>query len=195
MSDKLKNFIHDNRRLFDDEQPGEEVWNRIDESIVKKEPARFFSIRDIYKWSAVAAVFFVALTCVYFLVWQKPAPENVTALPKDHRTELATFAPEYAAEATRFFQTIQVQQQQLKTMAADQPQLYSQFAEDLATLDSSYNVLKTQAIQAPGRELILKAMMQNLQLQAALLQKQLQIIIEFNNHKNNSNEENNHRDI
>ena len=87
---------------------------------------------------------------------------------------------------------LEMQQQQLKAIAKEQPELYSQFAEDLAALDSSYRVLKTQAIQTPNREVIIKAMLQNLQLQAELLSKQLGIIHEFKNNKTLKNEKDTH---
>ena len=101
-------------------------------------------------------------------------------------------APEYAAEASKIYESIEMQQQQLKAIAKEQPELYSQFAEDLAALDSSYRVLKTQAIQTPNREVIIKAMLQNLQLQAELLSKQLGIIHEFKNNKTLKNEKDTH---
>jgi hypothetical protein len=66
--------------------------------------------------------------------------------------------------------------------------LYSQFSEDLAALDSSYRVLKTQAVQTPNREVVIRAMLQNLQLQAELLGKQLRILKEFKNTKTGKNE-------
>jgi hypothetical protein len=56
-------------------------------------------------------------------------------------------------------------------------------------------VLKVQAVQTPSREVIIKAMLQNLQLQAELLSKQLLIIDQLNNNKNDNHEKNNNRSI
>src|SRR5688500_1900243 len=97
-------------------------------------------------------------------------------------------APEYADEAKKIYQSIENQQQQLKAIAKEQPELYSQFSEDLATLDSSYRVLKTKAVQTPNREIIIRAMIQNLQLQAELLGKQVRILNEFKTTKTEKNE-------
>ena len=197
MSKELKNFIDENRREFDDDLPSSSAWHQIERSIGANKPIKQFSVRDIYKWTAAAAVFFITATCFYFLVIRKN--NNDTAVVKTDKsavnsntTDISRMAPEYAAEATKIYRSIESQQQQLKAIAKEQPELYSQFSEDLATLDSSYRVLKTQAVQTPNRELIIRAMLQNLQLQAELLGKQLRILNEFKNNKTEKNEENNY---
>jgi len=195
MSKELKNFIDENRREFDDDLPSSTAWHQIERSIGANKPAKQFSVRDIYKWTAAAAVFFITATCFYFLVIRKndnrimktetPAVNNGS-----NSTDISRMAPEYAAEAKKIYQSIESQQQQLKAIAKEQPELYSQFSEDLAALDSSYRVLKIQAVQTPNREVIIRAMLQNLQLQAELLGKQLGILNEFKNNKTDKNEKN-----
>jgi hypothetical protein len=197
MSKKLKNFIDDNRKEFDDELPPGTGWRNIEQSINAAKSVKRFSIRDIYKWSAAAAVFFITATCFYFLVIRKN--NNETAVTKTgtpavnnggNGTDIGKIAPEYAAEAKEIYRSIETQQQQLKAIAKDQPELYSQFSEDLAALDSSYRVLKAKAVQTPNREVIIRAMLQNLQLQAELLAKQLGILNDIQNTKTEKNEKN-----
>ena len=198
MSNELKKFIDENRREFDDDLPSTAAWHQVERSIGANKPLKQFSIRDIYKWCAVAAVFFITATCFYFLVIHDNGKKNHAANKgtpalnnANGPNDISRMAPEYAAEAKKIYQSIENQQQQLQAMAKEQPQLYSQFADDLAALDSSYRVLKTQAVQTPNREVIIKAMLQNLQLQAELLSKQLGIIHEFKNDKTENNEKNN----
>ncbi len=195
MSKKLKNFIDGNRREFDDELPSDMSWQKIEQSISANKPAKQFSIRDIYKWSAAAAVFFITATCFYFLVIRKnnndiPVAKTETPATSNgsNGTDISKIAPEFAAEAKEIYRSIESQQQQLKAIAKEQPELYSQFAEDLAALDSSYRVLKAKAVQTPNREVIIRAMLQNLQLQAELLAKQLTILNEIKNTKTEKNE-------
>jgi len=201
MSRKLKDFIDENRRAFDDELPSAAAWQQIEKTIGVKKPVKQISGRNIYKWSAAAAVFFILAAGIYFIVTGKNENNNRTVKTTDpvinngNKTDIDHIAPEYAAEAKKIYQSIELQQQQLKQMAKGQPQLYSQFAQDLAALDSSYRVLKNQATQTPSREVLIKAMLQNLQLQAELLSKQLLIIHEFNNNKTDSDEKNNNRSI
>ena len=202
MSRKLKDFIDENRRAFDDDLPSASAWQRIEKTIGTSKPVKQFSVKDIYKWSAAAAVFFIIAIGIYFGVIRKNDQGNSTVktvIPaagnSGNNADISKIAPEYAAEAQKIYQSIEEQQQQLKLLAKEQPALYSQFAKDLAALDSSYRVLKLQAVQAPGHEVLIKAMLQNLQLQAELLSKQLLIIHEFNNNKTDNNEKNNNRSI
>jgi hypothetical protein len=202
MSRKLNDFIDDHRRAFDDELPPASAWQQIERSIGANQTGKRFAVRDIYKWGAAAAVFFIIATSIYFVVARKGDKNNETvkisspAINNGGNADISKIAPEYAAEAKKIYQSIEEQQQQLKLLAKEQPELYSQFAQDLAALDSSYRVLKLQALQTPGHEVLIKAMLQNLQLQAELLSKQLLIIHEFNNNnKTDNNEKNNNRSI
>ena len=197
MSKELKNFIDENRRAFDDDLPSSTAWQQIERSIGVNKPVKQFSVRDIYKWTTAAAIFFITATCFYFLVIRKndngiAKTETPAVKNGSNSTDISRMAPEYAAEAKRIYQSIENQQQQLKAIAKEQPELYSQFSEDLAVLDSSYRILKTQAVQTPNREVIIRAMLQNLQLQAELLGKQLGILNEFKNSKTEKNEKNNY---
>lgn len=193
MSKKLKNFVDEHRREFDDDHPSATPWHQIERSIGANKPAKHLSTRDIYKWTAAAAVFFIIATCFYFIVLRKNNDDpgivkTVTPTVNSNGTDISRMAPEYAAEAKKIYLSIENQQQQLKAIAKEQPELYSQFSEDLAALDSSYRVLKTKAVQTPNREVIIRAMLQNLQLQAELLAKQLLILNELKNNKTDKNE-------
>ncbi|MFC0774773.1 hypothetical protein [Terrimonas alba] len=195
MSKSLKNFIEENRREFDDELPHSGVWRQVERSIDANKPPKKVYVRDLYKWGAVAAASLLIISGIYFLTAnkhnnEKPVVNDVAQ--KKGTYDISKIAPEYATEASKIYESIETQQQQLKAIAKEQPELYSQFAEDLAALDSSYRVLKTQAIQTPNREVIIKAMLQNLQLQAELLSKQLGIIHEFKNNKPLKNEKDTH---
>jgi hypothetical protein len=194
MSKKIKDFVDENRREFDDQLPPITAWHQIERSIAVNKTVKRFSVRDIYKWTAAAAVFFIAVTCFYFMVLRKNNSDDLvkTETPavnhNGNSTDIGKIAPEYAAEAKQIYQAIEHQQEQLKEIAKEQPALYSQFSDDLAALDSSYRVLKTKAMQTPNREIIIKAMLQNLQLQAELLAKQLGILNEIKNYKTDKNE-------
>ena len=59
MSRKLKDFIEENRRAFDDDLPSASAWQQIEKTIGANKPGKAISIRDIYKWSAAAAVLFI----------------------------------------------------------------------------------------------------------------------------------------
>jgi len=185
----LEKFIQRNRTDFDQEAPSESVWENVEHSLpVKKE--KHFTIRDIYKWSAAAAVFFIVLTSAYFIFFRKHNSNNkITQAEQVNKPDdIKSIAPEYAAEFNRVYESVLNRQQELKSATTGQPALYRQFLSDLAILDSSYRMLKNQARLTPNRDVIIKAMIENLELQAELLNRQLMIFNEFNQSKKLKNE-------
>ena len=211
MSSDLEKFIRKNRGDFDDADPSDKVWKNIERSLPVKKPARLndfshsggeakrFTIRDIYKWSTAAAIFFIALTSVYFLFIKKQTgndPEKnstvktATGENSSRPDNFNSISIEYAAEFKEAEQAVEVRQKELRTAIANDPELYRKFQQDLNTLDSSYRVLREQASQSMNGDVIIKAMIQNLQLQSELLGRQLMIIREFKTTKTSTNEKN-----
>jgi hypothetical protein len=193
MSSKLEKFINNNRGDFDSDQPAAELWSKIESTLpAKKQPNRF-SIRHMYKWTAAAAIASIVLTSVYFLYIRKKDKAGIiseTTKPEQliNNDELIGIAPEYAAEVNKFYRTIETRQKELQNATTDRPELYKEFLSDLKVLDSTYTMLQKQAAQTPNRDVIMKAMLQNLQLQAELLYRQLTITNEIKQPKNQKNE-------
>ncbi|QNA43687.1 hypothetical protein [Lacibacter sediminis] len=176
MSSNLEKFVNRNRSEFDTEHPNADVWSKIEKTLPIKKEAKVFSLKDIYKFSAAAAVVCIVLTSVYFLYVRQQKNELAAVTEtKTNASELNGIAPEYAAEAKQVFNAIETRQEELKEATADNPELYNQFLDDLKLLDSTYNMLQKQAAHTPNKDVIMKAMLQNLQLQAELLYRQLMI--------------------
>ena len=199
MSTDFEKFIRKNRSDFDDANPSGDVWKNIERSIPPKKTARLFTLKDIYKWTAAAAIFFVAITSAYFLFIRKqsgsgpgeePTVKKESPANPSHLEYLNNVGIEYAAEFKEVTEQVQNKQQELKTAIANDPALYKKFQEDLNTLDSSYRMLREQAAQSVNGDVIIKAMIQNLQLQSELLGRQLMIIRDFKTTKTSKNEKN-----
>lgn len=193
MNKDLNEFLRENRSAFDTDEPSPDSWQKIERSIQSKR--KRFSLPDIYKWSAAAAILFIGLTCFYFLVIRDKSQGNQSISVTDQHLDMPALSPDYKAEAQEIYKAIATRQAELKALTSDQPGLYNEFAGDLAALDSSYRVLRAQATQTTNREIILKAMLQNLHLQAELLAKQLLIIQQYSTNKNETNEKNIYRRI
>lgn len=187
MSNKLKNFISDNRKAFDDEMPSAGVWENIEASFTKKEEKKKFVLAPLYKWSMAAAAMLVIATGIYFVTNKKPV-ETAVSVPKE--PDINSLAPDYALPINNFAKMIDMKQEELKLLAKDQPELYQQFSTAINQLDSSYNNLKDQLSSTPNREVLLEAMIQNLQLQLNVLNQQLNIINQIKESKKNSHEKN-----
>lgn len=195
MSNSFEKFVHKNRKEFDFETPSDKVWENIAKTIPPGKDAKRFSIRDIYKWSAAAAILFMILTSVYFLYIRKYSHENDPIVKQQpvkpdpaNPIDLNSIAPEYAVQFKTIYESVENQQEELKTVSSGQPQLYQQFEEDLKVLDSAFISLKNQAAHTPNRDVLIKAMIQNLQLQAELLGRQLLIIKEVKKPQTQKNE-------
>ncbi len=192
MSNEFEKFVRQKRDEFDEALPSENVWEHIEQSFPAGKRAKLFSMRDIYKWSAAAAVLFIVLTSVYFLFIRKNSHEGsktnssvVTVSPNNNEG----MTPDHAAEINAAYRSIGEQKTVLRSSLSRQPELYQQFENDLATLDSVYQSLKKQMEHSPNRDLIVEAMIQNLRLQAELLSRQLMISDQINNNQKKQSHE------
>lgn len=84
-----------------------------------------------------------------------------------------------AKQIYHFKELIGLKQSELKQLGKGYPALYQQFIGDIKQLDSSYHTLKINLAANPKREMLLEAVIQNLQLQSELLNRQLIIIKEI----------------
>ena len=187
MSNNLKKFIRDNRDEFDDKVPPAGVWEHIEASLTPGKKKKKSIIRPLYKWTMAAAAVLIISTAVYFVLFDKKPADGPIQPP------VSTGVSESGEQGItpqmyQFVKMIDMKQEELKKLATDQPELYQKFTTDLTQLDSSYNILKKQLSEAPNRELLLEAMIQNLQLQLNVLNQQLNIINQVKESKKNSHE-------
>lgn len=182
MSNKLKKFIWDNRGEFDDEVPSEKVWQQVEAAFADKKKKKSV-LTPLYKWSMAAAAMLIIASGVYFIVNKGP---ELPGPASSREPDVDILAP----QMVQFVKMIDLKQEELKTMAKDQPELYLRFTKDINQLDSSYNILKKQLSATPNREMLLEAMIHNLQLQLNVLNQQLNIIHQIKDSKKYSHEKN-----
>jgi len=195
MNSEFEKFVRKNRGDFDDANPSDMVWKEIEKSLPVRKSKQHFTIRNIYKWSAVAAIFIAAATSVYFFVIKKYSHEDQLVNTKTDSSSsnpenLNSINPEYAVEFKEASLAIQKRQKELQSAIGSDPGLYRKFQEDLNLLDSTYRMLRDNANQSANPDVIIKAMIENLQLQAELLGRQLMIIRDFKTTKTSKNEKN-----
>jgi LPS O-antigen subunit length determinant protein (WzzB/FepE family) len=183
MSNKLKNFIQDNRRAFDDEMPPGKIWDHIEASF-SDVPKKRTTPGLMYKWTIAAAAMLVIASGIYYLAVKKDPVTPIAAIEK----ETGNLPPEYESQMNLFAGMIYTKQEELKILAGEQPELYRTFTTALNQLDSSYHTLKNQLGSTPNREMLLEAMIQNLQLQLNVLNQQLNIINQIKQSKKDNHE-------
>jgi len=192
MSNRLEDFIKDNRDAFDSEEPKPQLWRNLQSNVAEStRDERVFHL-SFLRWTAAAAVVIMIVGTFYMVITSGPlAPplsrnSSTTATPDQVLNELN---PTYAKEVYHFTQLIELKQSELKQIEKEHPELYQQFMKDINKLDSSYQALKTELPKNANRELLLEAMIQNLKLQTELLNQQLSVIKQLNQKNKQNNED------
>lgn len=199
--DNLERFVRDNREAFDDREPPNDLWQRIETGLGKStdphasnEPTPtgteqaglsptmpFTQIhrnnrilgRWLTSWQAAAAVAVLLLVGgAYFL--------NHRYGVASHPEVAVAAGPTYASEVAQYTRLISAKRMELRQMTESNPALYDEFATDLDRLERSYKSLKADLPTNPNQETLIQAMIQNLQIQINLLNEQLRVIQRIN---------------
>jgi hypothetical protein len=186
MSDNLEKFVQANREAFDDAYPSSRIFEKIKAGA--NTPVR----KPIWKLPIFQAAAFLAILLAAVIVYRmtettkQPAPAEETVYD-----ESAIGDPTYARQFYHFREIIGLKQSELKQLEKEYPQLYNEFVGDIRQLDSSYQSLKVNLADNPNREMLMEAMLRNLQLQSELLNRQLLIIKEIKQKNKKSSHEKN----
>lgn len=202
--DNLERFVRDNREAFDDREPPNDLWQRIETGLGRAtdpsasaepipsaptEPEKtgmnpampFTQIHRntrtwgqwLTNWQAAAAVAVLLLIGGAFFLNHR---YGVASHP-----EVAVAAgPTYASEVAQYTRLINAKRMELRQMTESNPALYEEFATDLNRLERSYKSLKADLPKNPNQEMLIQAMIQNLQIQINLLNEQLRVIQRIN---------------
>lgn len=149
--DNLEKFIENNRKAFDDKQPSDKVWGRINPKLPKN---------NINMWWKVAAIIFFVSTVT--LVHQNYFTSNVSA---NELAELESF----------YFEQIDYKQSLVYNSHEIDMESAIGLEEDLQKLDAMYKVLKEEWQKRPSKE-VLEALTLNLIVRIDILNRQLQAI-------------------
>lgn len=122
---------------------------------------------------------------------QKQQGKGATDAVKTEDPELAqnqTLESIAGQELIHYTRLVELKQVQISILKKDEPLLYKQFSTDFEDIDSEFKALKKQQTKHPDNEQLLEAMIKNLRLQSALLNRQLEIIQHINKSKKRSYE-------
>ena len=180
----IEQFINNNREEFDSEEM-KGGWEKIKSEIKQKKTKP--AIKRFW-WSAAASIIIVVSGMLYYNSIHRnnePTAIHPVDLPSKELTD--DVDPAYTNQMDQFAQLIRIKQTELTQNKNKQPVLYEQFLKDNNQLDSSYNYLRSKLSANPNKEILLDAMIQNLQLKLDLLTRQL-LIIKQSKHKKTNNE-------
>jgi len=155
MSDGLKDFIDQHRDRFDDKEPSDKVWTRIEKGTFGKQKS-FFTAVSI--WRAAAIIFF-GLSSYLFYTNQCFEKKQVTKLQTEFK-DLESFYGGQIAEKVAFID-------KLETGYED-----DQFTQDVQKLDAMYEVLREEMKVSPSQK-VKDALILNMLIRIDLLNQQI----------------------
>lgn len=174
--DRLERFVRDNRDGFDAFLPQDSLWDRI-ESNIPQAPAepqqKVKRLNNPYFDWRVAAGVLLALGVGYLFYLN-----NEYGVTRDPGVALKV--PAYAREFNQYNTLIEEKRSEILKLASNNPELYKDFSADLESLEVSYQNLKSDLGNAPNQEALIRAMIENLQYQVDLLNRQLSILQRIN---------------
>jgi hypothetical protein len=161
MSDRLKDFIDNNRSEFDDKEPSGKVWNNIEKSLFQSS-ARPLWYNSLTLWRAAAVIFMVLSG--YLLLPKLNTQQRQIA--KENDVVLKEFT-----DVENFY----VQQISEKVQLIDgfeKSEGMNGFTKDFQQLEAMYNVLKEEMKVRPSQK-VKDALVLNLLVQIDLLNQRL----------------------
>jgi hypothetical protein len=181
---RLEEFVKTNREEFNDLVPSPELWSRIERELPiqferqKKNEKKSFSLGFVLR---VAASVIVVMGISFAIYLRSNNNKEVN---------YASINPTYAQQQTRYVQLIANKRTELKTISQSDPELYKEFSAETAKIDSVYRKLNNDLVTSPNPELVLRAMIRNLEIQTEVLNQQLSVIEQYNQMKKQNESKN-----
>jgi len=181
MSKRLEDFIKANKEGFDDLEPGADLWSRIEKQlppeVLKKIEKKTFSLGFVMRVAAAV----ILVMGVSFMIFLHSIPQP--------GVDLAAINPEYAKQQVHYASLVETKRSELEKIAQSNPELYKEFSGEIAKMDSTYKKLNNDLATSPNQELVLRAMIRNLQIQTEVLSQQLSVIEQYNQTKKDEKNE------
>lgn len=182
MSERLEDFIRAHKVEFDELEPNPGIWTNIENELFtgdekKKPESKTFSLGFVLRVAATVILVMGVSFIIFLKSINKPG------------VNLAQINPEYARQQMHYASLVETKRTELKQIAKNDPALYREFSKEIAQMDSTYKKLNSDLANSPNQELVLRAMIQNLQIQTEVLNQQLNAIEQYNRDKKDQKNE------
>ena len=181
MEERLEDFIRENKKEFDQSDPPAGLWEKIEKELDEKEklsPRKGKVVRLNFLLAIAASLILIVAAGLFFWQYQY-----------NQVTDLANIDPALAKQQLHYSSVIESKRSELKQIEKQEPRLYQEFSSEIRKMDESYQRLKNDLPQSPNQEETVKAMIRNLQIQAEVLNQQLEVIKQINDSKKEQNNE------
>lgn len=167
----LERFIRDNRDELDAFEPPRDLWAKLEARLPADTAVPTRQVVPLWKrplWRAAASIlliFGLGLTGYRYLGPTTPGDPA-----------LARINPESARMAVQYVSLIDTKRQELRQLEQDNPALYREFSTEIEQLNQDYQSLRSELPRTPNQEELVRAMIQNLEMQVNILNRQLRVI-------------------
>ncbi|HNP18573.1 MAG TPA: hypothetical protein PKL31_09085 [Fulvivirga sp.] len=138
MNDKIDQFIKDNRAAFDDKEPSEKLWARIDKNLKGSTSFQWL-------WKVAAVVFFCTSLGLFF---------NQRTDKMELMAQKEKVATDFKDVESFYFQMISQRKDLIYTYKNPDENLDVAFEQDLQKLDAMYEVLKEELKANPSKKVV-----------------------------------------
>jgi len=194
----LENFISENKEAFSDKVPSERIWGNIDNSLNRyqnpqnenaKRKGKAPKVVPIsYLWRMAAACAIVFIATIWFILNVSQETNNNAIATKNTTSSLAEIAPELHEAELYYESIIQLKQKEVANYDLVALGLQHDFKYDIHLLDSAYTEIKEEILHGNTNEMLIKGMVDNLQLRMNILTQQLMILKSLqHNHQKDEN--------
>lgn len=173
MQDRLEDFVKENRDAFDDRQPGDNVWQRIESSLdeeVKVKPIN----QGLWMWKAAVVLL---LGAVAFLAVDR-------FVPRDAEVERISSIEEFE-DLEAFYTSIISEKSSKLSVELEGEEFFNYLEADIEELDAIYDELRAAYTDAESKEApnpeVLETLIHLLRQRLHLINSQLDILEEAKN--------------
>lgn len=164
--DNLEKFIHENRMAFDDKEPKEDVWNKIDASLEPKQS------NQLWYWKAAVVLLIGAVS---FLLIDR-STDGLQKLTIDEHQALETSNLEKFEELELFYTSIISNKNDKLLVELEEGNEFNYLGTDIKDLDVIYDDLKAVFLESQQSEEILDRLIHILRQKIHMLNSQLDIL-------------------
>lgn len=166
--DDLEKTILDNKSFFEVDVPSDKMWLEIEKNLKAKK--KYNRIRSI----SVAASILLLFASSMFL-FQLKNNDNTNSNADEIINQ------EVLNAQSQFSSLIEIKRSELNQYKQKQPDLINELNKQLQDLQHNYKLLVPQLKDENKKDLIVQALIENLQLQLEVLNRSLEIVQNLNN--------------
>jgi hypothetical protein len=187
-NDHLEQFIIDKRDDFDLAEVPEGLFEKIDRPEKKVTRINWGQIA----WRAAAVVLiFTASWFIHDLVNRDSLP----AITSEEPSEISPLYKEFAEAEIYYSAMIKQKRDMVFELTKDDPAIFEEINTELIELDQVYKELKNDLGDNADNEQVIEALIQNYRLKLDILEEMLYVLRKAQDKENNTDYENNSREI